>query len=108
MTVYYEWDVEEVANERLTDSGQEFDKDDVMEHYFQSSFKCCREFKTNADDINSVNSRLEIVLVRDDDHGRAWAYLNSEGKLPEYFTDAYRRETTKVPKRFHDEVERAK
>lgn len=104
MTVYYQWDVEEIANEQLTSFGQEFDKDDVMEHYHQTSFKDCQVF------IKGIcwetdNTRLQIVLVRDDDESRSWAYMEGN-KLPEFFINAYGNETTKVPKRFHKEVEK--
>lgn len=46
------------------------------------------------------------ALVKDDQDGRAWAYLDAQGNLPEYFTDASERQTAKVPKRFHEEVQK--
>lgn len=105
MTVYYEWDVEEVANEDLTADGQNFAENDVMEHYFQTSFKDCVSF-ANSGTHSEHNTRLDIVLVRDDDDRRAWAYLQEDGTMPEYFCDADGREYKKVPKRFHDEVKK--
>jgi hypothetical protein len=46
-----------------------------------------------------------LVLVRDDDHSRGWAYVEN-GKLPEYITDAYGRNIVKVPNKFHNELKK--
>lgn len=54
----------------------------------------------------SIICFTRLVLVRDADEGRSWAYVSDDGKLPEYFLDAYDRPTVKVPKRFHDELSR--
>lgn len=108
MTVFYEWDVEEIACEALTDNGMEFDAGDVMEHYHQTSFKDCKTLVNEIDGKNPINSRMQVVLVRDDDHGRLWAYMDKDGNLPEFFSNAWGKVDfcTKVPKRFHEEVKR--
>lgn len=108
MTVYYEWDVEEVADKDLTSCGQDFAKDDVMEHWHQTSFKDCLDFIAKNAPAEGV--RYDIVLVRDDDDRRAWAYSADEDSfvLPEFFCDANGDEYKKVPKRFHDEVKKNK
>ena len=103
MTVYYEWDVEEVANADMTSCGQDFAKDDVMEHWHQISYKDCLEFI--AENPPEQNVRYDIVLVRDDDDRRAWAYM-SDGKLDDWCCDADGIEYRKVPKRYHDEVKK--
>jgi hypothetical protein len=104
MTVYYEWDVEEVAEADMTSCNQDFAKDDVMEHWHQTSYKDCLAFIANTQP--ELNTRYDIVLVRDDDDRRAWAYIQDDGTLPEYFCDADGHEYKKVPKRFHEEVKK--
>lgn len=104
MTVYYEWDVEEVADADMTSCGQDFAKDDVMEHWHQTSYKDCLSFVNNTPP--EQNTRYDIVLVRDDDDRRAWAYMQDDGTLPEYFCDADGQEYKKVPKRFHEVVKK--
>lgn len=107
MTVFYEWDVEEVANEsHISIGGQEYDEGDVIEHYFQLSLKGAHEFVEQYYSGDNGLTRLDTVLVRDDDKGRSWAYLDDNGLLPEYFCNAWGHPVTKVPKRFHEEVKR--
>lgn len=92
MTVYYEWDVEEVdVNE------------DIQHHNHTASYVEAKRIAETPDEIGMTS---RIVLVRDDDKGRAWAYME-DGKLPEHFEDAHGVEIAKVPKRFNAEVERA-
>lgn len=97
MTVCYEWDCEIVADIESDD----FEDNEVIEHIHGDSYKWVREWSAN----NPCGSgrRYDIVLVRDDDNGRSWAYIE-DGKLPEYFTDAFDRVTAKVPKRFVQEL----
>lgn len=98
MTVYYEWDVEEVD-----------EHDDVQDHYHTDSYASAKAIHA-AVPGEGTNMTSRIVLIRDDDNTRtgqrAWAYLE-DGKLPEYFEDAHGVEVAKVPKRFHEEVARA-
>lgn len=94
MTVYYEWDVEEV------------DKyGDIQDHYHSDNYsKCLKWYNTqSANESSGFTSR--IVLVRDDDKSRSWAYMVN-GDLPLHFEDANGIEVAKVPKRFHDEVKK--
>lgn len=104
--VTYEWDVEKVQD---GDTPEREDQE-VIEHYQQSSYADCLQF---IKEPSPAGSKYRVVLVRDDQDDprdivdRAWAYVEN-GTLPEYFEDAYLRETTKVPKRFHAEVARAK
>lgn len=68
---------------------------------------------TYARAVNWANEMVEghyrIGLVRDTDRGgyhcRSWAYI-TDGKLPEFFTDACGWRTSDVPQRFHREVAR--
>ena len=104
MTVWYEWDVEEVANIDMTADGQDFAADDIMEHWHQLSFKDCLEFI--AKNKPPANVRYDIVLVRDDDDRRSWSYIDKEtNTLPEMFIDATGDEYKKVPKKFFKEIE---
>lgn len=95
MTVYYEWDVEEVD-----------EHDDIIDHHHTDSYAKAKAINETPSD-EGITSR--IVLVRDDDNTRtgcrAWAYMEGS-ELPEYFEDANGVEVAKVPKRFHDEVAR--
>ena len=49
------------------------------------------------------DTEYSIVLVRDDDEARSWAYVHS-GALGSHFLDSAGDEMTKVPQRFHAEV----
>ena len=55
---------------------------------------------------SQVESNEHIVLVCDDQDGRSWAYVK-DGKLPEFFLDAYDIPVRKVPKKFHRELKNA-
>lgn len=89
MTVTYEWDVETWGAEECL----EHNHDDRLNERMRKAL------------ADTSNGETRLVLVRDDDTGRAWAYVK-DGALPEYFTDAYECETTVVPKRFHEELAR--
>ena len=97
MSVSYEWDVE------LVETYEDGDND-VHDHMHQASYADC--LKQAAQPLEDRH-QWEIVLVCDDDNGRSWAYVK-EGKLPEYFEDAYGGEPRKVPQRFHKEVQEAR
>ncbi len=90
--VVYEWDVETVA---AADT-PELAKGDVIDHYHCATYA---EALTTAARTPEVGTLHEIVLVRDDDDGRAWAYV-IDGALPERFEDASGSEVQKVPARF--------
>ena len=97
MTVYYEWDCETVAD----GESSEYEDGEVIEHSHGLSFQDVMKWaKTNKPE---TGTRHEIVLVRDDDNGRSWAYVN-DGKLPERFTDANGIDKTKIPKRYLEEI----
>lgn len=93
MRVFYEWDVESVD----TETG------DVTDHNHFDSYAEAVEF---ADGEPDDGEEYKVVLVRDDDNGRSWAYVE-DGKLPGHFEDAYCRNVAKVPQKFVREVERA-
>jgi hypothetical protein len=97
MAVTYEWDVELID---VHPGGE----DDVIDHFHQASYAGC--MKQAAEPLDG-GEHWAIVLVCDDDKGRAWAYL-TDGKLPTHFEDALGGATRNVPQRFHDEVARAK
>lgn len=86
MSVYYEWRVEEL------------DGDDIVDSFDFPDYETALVFH------NWLNELTRIVLVRDSDHSRAWAYMTSDGKLPESFCDAHNQVIAKVPQRFHKEV----
>jgi hypothetical protein len=91
MSVFYEWDVETVS---VVD-------DLVIDHDHRGNFKACKIEAAHCD----PGYKKVIVLVRDDDYSRSWAYIE-DGKLPTHFRDAYGRVVARVPKRFMREVNR--
>jgi hypothetical protein len=97
MTVSYEWDVETVQDIETA----EYAAGDILEHDHSTTYagavRTIKAFTPHA------GTSYRIVLVRDDDNGRSWAYLEN-GELPESFEDACANDTAKVPKRFHAEV----
>lgn len=102
MTVYYEWDCEEVA---AADT-PETEKDETIEHWHTRTYK---EALAMSQTTPPEGSAWAIVLVRDDDDRRAWAYMRDgeNGTLPEWFIDGNGDDYKKVPKRFFEEVARA-
>lgn len=93
--IEYEWAVEETdpATENIEDVNH-YPLPEIARRY--PNFKLPENFA--------------VCLVRDDwrrrgDAPRSWAYLK-DGKLPEYFVDAYDNQTVKVPQRFHAEIDR--
>jgi len=107
MSVIYEWDCETVA-----DGDQEcYEDGECIEHSHGASFADVLRWSEANPPL--LGTRHEIVLVRDDDADRLWAYAERivrHGKpdrymLPEVFTDANGDDATRVPKRFHEEVQ---
>jgi hypothetical protein len=96
MAVAYEWDVE------LVEDVDEDEEKEILEHFHQTSFAECFDFVVK--NPPASGTCYQIVLVRDDDDRRAWAYLEDNKALPEQFEDADGRDYAKVPKRFHDQV----
>jgi hypothetical protein len=94
MTTHYEWDVETV---RHYDDGE----NDVIDHHFCTSFAEAQAFAATTPEPNHTH---DIVLVRDDDNRRAWAYLNEDGTMPEWFEDADGRNYKRVPPKFIQEA----
>jgi hypothetical protein len=94
--VHYEWDVEILT----ACESEQYEENEVLDHHFQDSFADC--IKELAQPLEE-GLRRAVVLVCDDDNGRSWAYLE-DGKLPEYFVDAYQNQARKVPQKFHKEV----
>jgi len=88
MVVYYEWVMETMDGDDIVD----------VDHA-----------DTYADAVRRASNGARIGLVRDHDRHddgdaeRSWAYI-TDGRLPEWFTDAGDAPTIKVPKRFHREV----
>lgn len=99
MAVEYEWDVELQA---AVDS-DDHEEGEVLDHDHQLSYADAmkRAAMPTPDGFRSV-----IVLVRDDDAGRSWAYVEN-GKLAEKFSDANGSDVAKVPACFAKEVEKA-
>ena len=93
MTVEYEWDCETVDT-----------YGDIIEHTHGATHAEVKAW--SAANPCEPGFRRDLVLVRDDDEGRAWAYLE-DGKLPEFFQDAGLCNVSKVPQRFHREVLKA-
>lgn len=97
MTVIYEWDVETVET---YDDGN----NDVHDHHHTKTFAEAKAFAATTPPEGCTH---EIVLVRDDDDRRSWAYLNEDGTIPSHFYDANEGVWGKVPARYHKEVARA-
>ena len=83
MTVQYEWDIETV--EAGTDP-------EVLDHYHHD--KLAQTADTLGKWHPDAAHQILIVLVRDDDYGRQWAYIEA-GRMPDQFDEG-----TAVPRRF--------
>lgn len=100
MTVYYEWDVEIVQSIDTEDK----EAGEILEHCHQEKYQHILDFiRQNPPEYGT---RYDVVLVRDDDEGRSWSYMGTDGKLDDFFYDAYLKKISKVPKRFHEEITR--
>ena len=91
--VRYEWDVETVT---IADTA-EWEEGEVLDHNHRDSkadaLRCAAATPPEG-------TRYEVVLVRDDDESRSWAYLLPDGTMPEFFLDAIGDEVARVPKKF--------
>jgi hypothetical protein len=97
----YEWDVETVAIVETTD----YAIGDIAEHYHCESYREALAYAEKTEPPAGFG--FAIVLVRDDDALRAWAYVE-KGQLSEVFSDANGVKYRKTPKRFIDEVNAAR
>lgn len=93
--INYEWDVEDT---NIYGDVIDHNHRDALSDYHPSDFDLMEE-----EDARSCS----LVLVRDDDNGRSWAYVE-DGKLPTHFSDAYGNDIAKVPQRFHQELKNSK
>ena len=84
-TIVYEWDVETIDA-----------WGDVVDHDHYDTF---REARSAARQTPGT----VIALVRDDRHGRSWAYMTATG-LEANFRDAYGHIVAPVPQRFQRET----
>lgn len=87
MPATYEWDIETWEDDEVVDHDH---RDKVHEFGGEKLTRAVAE------------DGYRLVLVRDDDRGRSWAYVTN-GELPTHFLDAYERPTAKVPARFVSE-----
>lgn len=93
--VFYEWDIESVE----VINGEEV----VLDHQHADDL---RDLPTPANDCD------RLVLVRDTDGTRMWAYVDNKSRmLPKYFSipqadGKYYETNVKVPQRFHREIAR--
>ena len=93
MKVTYKWDVE------TTD-----DHGDVQDHnHFDTAREMVAWFKRGT---SGPDTTEDMVLVRDDDYGRSWAYVKDK-KLPESFQDAHLVPVGKVPMNYRREFIKA-
>ena len=99
MKARYEWDVECYA----TCAHDEWDAGDVIDHDHWDTYAEARAALAGAPVTACVGYRL--VLVRDDENGRAWAYMDGNW-LPESLDDALGDPVCMVPARFVREVAR--
>lgn len=94
MSVIYEWDLE-LYNMDASDSEAE-----IIEHNFGDKLI----------DVGFPSAHNEmLVLVRDADGERSWAYVDNSYMLPKYFSrpeadGKYYETNIKVPQRFHREI----
>lgn len=113
MKVCYEWDAEEyypnecigiLANDGLVEAGEIHDH-----NYSEKAIEALRAVRRGYGDPR-IDVRLVLVRQTVDKYGSvsewAWAYVK-DGKLPEFFSDAFDRQITKVPKKFIAELESA-
>jgi len=89
MSVKYEWTIEELEDGEVIDS----------------------DFRDKLSDFKYFPADMDLGLVRNEGNDidgvtdRVWAYVK-DGKLPEYFQDAYLQNTShKIPVRFHKELQ---
>lgn len=92
--ITYEWDMEEY------DIAADNSEAEIVDHYHGDKLI----------DIGFPSDhKQKLVLVRDDDNGRLWAYVDESRMLPKYFSrpeadGKYYETNVKVPQRFHREI----
>jgi hypothetical protein len=96
--ISYEWDIETLTGGKGSAGVEIGDHNhrDALDGYATSELV----------EALSPDSHKLLCLVRDDEDGRSWAYVN-DGELDEWFRDAEGYEVRKVPKLFRREFERA-
>lgn len=87
MPVSYEWDIET------------WDGEEILDHNHRDRL---HDFGGEELTLAVAEDGFRLVLVRDDDNGRSWAYVTN-GELPEQFLDAYERPVATVPRRYIEE-----
>lgn len=92
MAVVYEWDVEEFTDD---------EHEDIVQHYFCTKFS---EALAISRATPEDGCKRRVVLARDDDEERSWAYLQDDATMPEFFENADGVEYARVPKRFKAEA----
>lgn len=92
-TVEYEWDWEKLFDDA------EHDADEVQDHWHSDRLIPENPWAPDKAELCLVCNDFAGGWVR----GRSWAYVK-DGKLPEWFTDAYGHRTRRVPQRFHKEL----
>jgi hypothetical protein len=89
--VIYEWNIETIEVGDIDST--------VVDNRFADKLS---EYEPKHIINNDSDHRKMLVLVRDDDFGRSWAYVIG-GILLDKFVDANTQEVADVPKRFHTE-----
>lgn len=100
----YEWDIETVTTpqEGVADWEEEIldhDHRDRLAEFDPEDVKAALAGKVDAE----TGHKLKLVLVRDSEQGRAWAYVEDK-RLPSHFSDAGHRQTAYVADKWHDEL----
>lgn len=98
MTVTYQWSVE--CQVTYTDGVSE-----VLSRQDCDSFAEAVAASKDAPKPHQDGSTKNVVLlVRDDENSRTWAFLGDDGSLDDFFTDALGKRAEPVPQRFHQEA----
>ena len=96
--VTYDWDVESVA----AVAHDAYEVGDVLDHDGAESYA---EARKAAQAPRDASVRTLIALVRDDRHGRSWAYV-TDGVLDSWCRSAAGAPVARTPQRFVLEVKR--
>lgn len=96
MSTTYEWDVETMEHGEI-----------LGRVHSDTALEAINYMRRNAC-LLETGQKFALVLVRDDDDGRSWTYVRSDGTLPPHFHDAYENEVAKMPRRFYDELRTAR
>ena len=105
-TTWYEWDFE-TYEEYYCEFLKQYCAD-VVDHYFADELKDLEQFYKDGHDGDDKGC---LVLVRNKGNkhngvtDRTWAYVENR-ELPERFMNAFGHEETKVPQRFHKELDK--